>query len=55
VLRLHATGMDARDIASALFLAYGTVRNYLASATDKLGAPNRTRAAIIASERGWLV
>ena len=54
VLRLHARGMDPRDIASALFLSYGTVRNYLASATDKLGARNRTHAAIVASENGWL-
>lgn len=54
VLRLHAQGMDARDIAAQLFLSYGTVRNYLASATDKVGARNRTHAAIIAGERGWL-
>ena len=54
VLRLHAGGMDPRDIAGQLFLSYGTVRNYLASATDKLGARNRTHAAIIADERGWL-
>ncbi len=54
VLRLHAAGKDPRDIAAELFLSYGTVRNYLASATDKLGARNRTHAAIIATERGWL-
>ena len=54
VLRLHAAGKDPRDIAAELFLSYGTVRNYLASATDKLGARNRTHAAIVATERGWL-
>jgi two-component system response regulator DesR len=54
VLRLHAAGKDPRDIAVELFLSYGTVGNYLASATDKLGARNRTHAAIIANERGWL-
>ncbi|MEP6479201.1 MAG: response regulator transcription factor [Rhodoglobus sp.] len=54
VLRLHSAGMDPRDIAAHLFLSYGTVRNYLAAATDKLGARNRTHAAIIANERGWL-
>lgn len=54
VLRLHAAGRDPRDIAAELFLSYGTVRNYLASATDKLGARNRTHAAIIAGENGWL-
>jgi two-component system response regulator DesR len=54
VLRLHAQGADPRDIASTLFLSYGTVRNYLAAATDKLGARNRTDAVIIASQHGWL-
>jgi two-component system response regulator DesR len=54
VLRLHAQGADPRDIANTLFLSYGTVRNYLASATDKLGARNRTDAVIIASQQGWL-
>ena len=54
VLRLHAEGKDPRDIAAELFLSYGTVRNYLASATDKVGARNRTHAAIIATDRGWL-
>jgi len=54
VLRLHAQGIDPRDIASTLFLSYGTVRNYLASATDKLGARNRTDAVNIAGRQGWL-
>jgi len=54
VLRLHARGLDPRDIAAQLFLSYGTVRNYLAAATEKLGARNRTHAAIIAEEHGWL-
>jgi two-component system response regulator DesR len=54
VLRLHAQGADPRDIADTLFLSYGTVRNYLASATDKLGARNRTDAVLIANQRGWL-
>jgi len=54
VLRLHARGLDPREIAAELFLSYGTVRNYLAAATDKLGARNRTHAALIARENGWL-
>jgi two-component system response regulator DesR len=54
VLRLHAEGMDPREIAANLFLSYGTVRNYLASATDKLGAKNRIHAIKIASDNGWL-
>ncbi|GAA3040144.1 response regulator transcription factor [Microbacterium dextranolyticum] len=54
VLRLHARGLDPRETAAELFLSYGTVRNYLAAATDKLGARNRTHAALIARENGWL-
>jgi two-component system response regulator DesR len=54
VLRLHSEGMDPREIAADLFLSYGTVRNYLASATDKLDAKNRIHAIRIATERGWL-
>jgi two-component system response regulator DesR len=54
VLRLHASGMDPRDIAAHQLLSYGTVRNYLASATIKLDARNRTHAAIIANKNRWL-
>jgi two-component system response regulator DesR len=54
ILRLHARGADPREIARTLFLFYGTVRNYLASATDKLDARNRTEAVIIATQQGWL-
>ena len=54
VLRLHSEGMDPREIAARLFLSYGTVRNYLTSATDKLGAKNRIHAIKIATDSGWL-
>jgi two-component system response regulator DesR len=54
VLRLHAEGLDPREIAVRLFLSHGTVRNYLASATDKLGARNRIHAIRIATENEWL-
>ena len=54
VLRLHAEGMDPREIAASIHLSYGTVRNYLASATDKLAAKNRIHAIKIASDNGWL-
>jgi two-component system, NarL family, response regulator DesR len=37
-----------------LFLSYGTVRNYLASAMVKLDARNRVDAIRIATESGWL-
>jgi len=54
VLRHYAAGTDPRDIAAKLFLSYGTVRNYLASAMAKLNARNRVDAIRIATEAGWL-
>ena len=54
VLKRHAAGADPAEIAAGLFLSYGTVRNYLASAVTKLGARNRVDAARIAAEAGWL-
>jgi two-component system response regulator DesR len=54
VLRRFATGAGPAEIASAVNLSYGTVRNYLASAVTKLGARNRVDAVRIAAEAGWL-
>ncbi|WP_084959820.1 response regulator transcription factor [Thermoactinospora rubra] len=54
VLKRHAAGASASEIAAAMHLSYGTVRNYLASAVTKLGARNRVDAARIAREAGWL-
>jgi two-component system response regulator DesR len=42
------------DIAGQLFLSPGTVRNYLSSAMQKLGAATRADAVRRAEERGWL-
>ncbi len=47
----HAT---AAEIAAALHLSEGTVRNYLSAAIRKLGARNRTEAVEIATGKGWL-
>ena len=54
VLRRFAAGAGPAEIAAALFLSYGTVRNYLASAVTKVGARNRVDAVRIAVEAGWL-
>ncbi|HEX4225072.1 MAG TPA: response regulator transcription factor [Pseudonocardiaceae bacterium] len=54
VLRAVADGASNADIAARLFLAEGTVRNYLSSAMAKLDARNRTEAAKTARTRGWL-
>lgn len=54
VLRLADDGLTTSDIADRLSLSEGTVRNYLSDAILKLGARNRTEAARIAREKGWL-
>jgi two-component system, NarL family, response regulator DesR len=54
VLRRFSAGAGPAEIAAAMFLSYGTVRNYLAAAVTKLGARNRTDAARIAADQGWL-
>jgi two-component system, NarL family, response regulator DesR len=54
VLRRFAAGAGPAEIAAAVHLSYGTVRNYLASAVTKLGARNRVDAVRIAAEAGWL-
>lgn len=54
VLRLAEQGHGNAHIATQLHLAEGTVRNYLSTAMAKLGAQNRSRAAYIAREHGWL-
>jgi two-component system response regulator DesR len=54
VLRLAADGRSAAAIAAEVFLSAGTVRNHLSSAIGKTGAGNRTQAARIAREKGWL-
>jgi two-component system response regulator DesR len=54
VLRLAAEGSTGMEIAAALRLSEGTVRNYLSEAISKLGAGNRVEAARIARMKGWL-
>lgn len=54
VLCASANGATIADVAAALYLSEGTVRNYLSTAIKKLGARNRTEAARFAEERGWL-
>jgi two-component system response regulator DesR len=54
VLRLADEGLTGGEIARALRLSEGTVRNYLSEAIAKLGARNRVEAARIARMKGWL-
>ena len=52
VLALLAAGMSNGEIAEKLTLAVGTVRLHVSSILSKLGAPNRTTAAVIAMKHG---
>ena len=54
VLRLLANGLTNREIAGQLFLAEGTVKNYVSSAMQKLSVRDRTQAALRAKELGLL-
>ncbi|ABO25372.1 response regulator transcription factor [Shewanella loihica] len=53
-LRLASEGRSSAEIAASLFIAEGTVRNYLSEAIAKLNASNRIDAARIAKQKGWL-
>jgi two-component system response regulator DesR len=54
VLRLTADGADPAEIATALHLSVGTVRNYLTTIVAKLNARNRLDAVRTAYDIGWL-
>ena len=53
-LRMAADGQSTSEIATALYIAEGTARNYLSEAISKLHAANRIDAARIARQKGWL-
>ncbi|WP_336632071.1 MULTISPECIES: response regulator transcription factor [unclassified Microbacterium] len=54
VLAVARSGGSIADIAGALHLSEGTVRNHLSSAIGKTGARNRADAVRVADENGWL-
>ncbi|MFD4192054.1 response regulator transcription factor [Amycolatopsis thermoflava] len=54
VLIAARSGATVAEIAARLYLAEGTVRNYLSGATTKTGTRNRMEALRVADERGWL-
>jgi len=55
VLRVVQRGGSVSEIARELHLSEGTVRNHLSSAIGKTGARNRSDAAAIAADQGWLL
>ncbi|MFZ3557290.1 LuxR C-terminal-related transcriptional regulator [Streptomyces sp. BH055] len=54
VLTLAAEGAPVAEIAHRLHLSKGTVRNYMAAITRKIGARNRIDAIRISQGEGWL-
>ena len=52
VLQYIARGLTNSDIVDKLFLAKGTIRNYVSLILDKLGAADRTQAAVLAWHHG---
>jgi DNA-binding NarL/FixJ family response regulator len=50
VLRLMTGGFSNREIAEALFMAEGTVKNHISVVLSKLGVRDRTRAVLKALE-----
>lgn len=54
VLAMSARGATAAELARALHLTQGTVRNHLSIAIQKLGARTRLEAIRTAEEKGWL-
>jgi two-component system response regulator DesR len=55
VLRVARDGGTVADLAAALNLSEGTVRNHLSAAIGKTGARTRAEAVRLADEHGWLL
>lgn len=54
ILRLMASGYSNKEIANALHKSEGTIKNHVSNILSKLGVRDRTRAVLLAIEKGLL-
>lgn len=54
VLQAAVGGGTTAQIAAAVFLSEGTVRNHISAAIGKLGVTNRAEAVRVATDNGWI-
>jgi DNA-binding NarL/FixJ family response regulator len=54
VLRLLAHGASNREIANQLVVSEGTIKTHISNILSRLGVRDRTQAALLAREKGWL-
>ena len=54
VLRLVAAGRTNDEIAAKLFIARQTVKTHVSSVLNRLGVKDRTQAAVLAHEAGFV-
>ncbi|MGQ2376457.1 response regulator [Companilactobacillus zhachilii] len=54
VLREIKTGKSSKEIARAVFLSEGTVRNYISSILSKTGTSSRIEALNVAEKNKWI-
>ena len=54
VLRMMTGGHSNREIAEALHVAEGTIKNHVSNILSKMGVRDRTRAVLKALEQGYI-
>lgn len=53
LVKLLVRGASNKEIASALFVSEGTVKNHVTNIFEKLGVSDRTQAALKVRELGY--